>query len=241
MNKPILFIILLPLVISAPAKGQVGFGPEIGVGVSTVKFAPPTYPILYTSASVANIFSYKVGGLIDVPLDKHTYFQSGIYFSRKGAVRSFSYYRNDSFNEYVHQDLYINYFLLPLSVLYKTGFQGKGRFIFGLGAAPAYVIGGRSKLQDRQVYNDTLTNTSNNDKIVRGETIHGFDIGVTLSAGYELPTGLFFRTYYTGGVSDIGMNTEVIKNRVWGISAGYFFGKGRNINKEDNLSDKTSD
>jgi len=67
-----------------------------------------------------------------------------------------------------------------------------------------------------------------------------FDIGLNLTAGYELATGLFFRAYYTTGVTDIGLGTEVDKNRVWGAGAGYIFGKGRNINKEtDDLIDKT--
>ena len=179
---------------------------------------------------------------MDLPLNKHIYFQAGLSFSRKGAVKSFSYYKNDSFNETVRQTLNISYFDLPLSVMYKSGIQGKGRFIIGIGATPSYIIGGRNKLQDHQVYRDTLTNTNDNLKISVGKTVSGFDIGVNLTAGYELPTGLFFRVYYTAGVNDIGIGTEIDKNRMWGIAAGYLFGKGRNINKEtDDLIDKSTE
>ena len=140
----------------------------------------------------------------------------------------------------MHQTLNINYFALPVGVVYKTGVQGKGRFIAGLGATPSYIIGGRNLLRDNQVFKDTPTISNTNDKIIADKTLHGFDIGVTLTAGYELPTGLFFRVYYTAGVNDIGIHTEIVKNRMFGISAGFTFGKGRNINKEaDDLIDKT--
>src|SRR6185437_4035872 len=108
---------------------------------------------------------------------KHLSFQSGISFARKGAVRSFSYYKNDSFNEAVHQTLNINYADLPLMVFWKSGIQGKGRIIAGIGATLSYIIGGRNLLQDHSVYNDTLSNTSDNLPITVGTTIKGFDIG----------------------------------------------------------------
>jgi len=238
--KNFLFLFTLFIVIARPVYAQVGFGSELGIGMSSMHFAPPTYPILYTSASVSPIFSGKVGGVIDLPLSKHVYFQAGLSLSRRGAVKSFSYYKNDSFNESVHQTLNINYLDLPVNVLYKSGMQGKGRFIVGLGATASYIIGGRNILQDHQVYNDSMTNTNDNVKISLVNTLHGFDIGVNVTAGYESPTGLFFRLYYTVGVNDIGIHTETDKNRMWGIAAGYFFGKGRNINKEtDDLIDKT--
>jgi hypothetical protein len=110
--------------------------------------------------------------------------------------------------------------------------QGKGRFTAGLGATLSYLLGGTATLRDHQVYNDTLINTNDRYKVVPGTTLRAFDIGVTLSAGYEFATGLFFRAYYTAGTNDISLNSEINKNRTWGISGGYFFGNRRNINKE---------
>ncbi len=235
-------LVVTLFLISGTAHAQLGFGPEIGAGISNMRFAPPLYPINYTAASTSPIASSKIGGLIDLPLNRHFYFQAGIYVSREGAIRSFSYYKNDSFNEAVHQTLYVSYLAMPLNVIYKAGMQGKGRFFLGLGAVPSYIIGGRNKLQDHQVFNDTLTVTNDNVKVSVGHTLGGFDIGLNITTGYELPTGLFFRTYYTIGINDIGIGTEIDKNRMWGIAAGYLFGKGRNVNKEaDDLIDKTPD
>src|SRR5581483_11385179 len=95
--------LLITLVIAySPVQAQPGFGPEVGIGMSSMHFAPPLYPIAYTAASVSNIASGKIGGLTDLSLNKHFYFQAGLSISRKGAVRSFSYYKNDSFNESVN-------------------------------------------------------------------------------------------------------------------------------------------
>ena len=237
-----IYFLLISLTLACPVHAQLGFGPEIGIGMSSMHFAPPLYPIDYTAASVSPIVSGKVGGLIDLPLNRHFYVQSGLYISREGAVRSFSYYKNDSFNESVHQTLNINYFQLPVNIIFKTGIQGKGRFVFGLGATASYIIGGRNKLQDHQVFRDTLYTTNTNTQVQIGYTLSGFDIGVNVIAGYELPTGLFFHAYYTDGVNDVGINSEIDKNRMWGISAGYLFGKGRNINKDnDDLIDKSTE
>jgi outer membrane protein with beta-barrel domain len=232
------FIILIVIIISSGfTSAQVGFGPELGVGMSTFKFAPMTSPIDYTSASVSPIFSGKIGGIVDMPLSTHIYFQAGLSLSLKGGNKKFSYYRSDSFNESVDQTLYIDYLELPLSVVFKTGTQGMGRFTLGIGATPSYIIGGKNKLQDQGFFNDTSIYSNGTYKI--GTTAHAFDIGVSIAAGYELPTGLFFKLYYTAGVNDIGEGTEVDKNRMYGIAAGYIFGKERNINKEaDDLIDK---
>jgi hypothetical protein len=236
------FLIFMCSFIAGSSFAQIGFGPEAGIGMATMKFAPPLTPVAFTAASISPILGGHIGALVDIPLNKSIYFQAGLSVSRDGAVRAFSYYHNDSFNESVHQTLYINYFNLPLTVLYKSGMQGKGRFIAGIGATLAYIAGGRNELQDHQVFNDTPYTNNGTSMIVAGQTLAGFNIGLNLCAGYELGTGLFFRGYYNVGVKDIGLGTEIDKTRSLGISAGYFFGKGRDINKEkDDLIDKSTE
>ncbi len=242
MMRYVIAPVLLFLSCAAQTYGQAGYGAEAGAGLSNIKFAPPTYPTLYTSASTKSIFSWKAGVLIDVPMNRHTYFQAGINVSAKGAERYYSFFKNDSNNESVNERFYVHYAELPLTVVYKTGMQGKGRFIAGLGATPSYIVGGHSTSHIHYVVNGSVTDTSGSEKIIPGKRLSGFDIGVTVSAGYEMPSGLFFRAYYTAGVNDIGTGSEIVKNRVFGISAGYFIGKGRNIDKEaDDLIDRSTD
>jgi len=227
---------LIALVLSANcAIAQTGYGPEIGLGFSTMHFAPN---LLYTSASTSAIFSGKIGGNVDLKMNQHLYAQIGIFVSRKGQTRSFSYDSSNSNNEYDKQTLTINYFDLPLNLLYKTGKQGQGRFFVGLGVTASYIIGGKNKITSTGVYNDTAYSLSGSTKVVAGNPLAGFDLGINFIAGYELPTGLFFKAYYTLGGNDIGLGTEIDKNRMGGISIGYFFGKGRDINKEEDLIEK---
>ena len=217
---------------------QPGFGPEVGIGMSSMHFAPP---LGFTSASTGSIFSARIGGIVDFSLSKKIYFQPGIFLSRKGQSRDFSFYIGDSLNASAQQTLTIGYIDVPVNLVYKTGMQGKGRVIFGLGVTPSYIITGRNKLHDQGVSNGTPFNNNTNTPIIYRNPVAMFDIGVNVIAGYELPTGLFFRAYYTAGIRDIGLGSEIDKNRMWGISAGYLFGKGRNINKEaGDLIDKST-
>jgi Outer membrane protein beta-barrel domain len=230
--------LIVLLLTGITASAQVGWGPELGIGQSSYKFAPSTYPIDYTSASKSSVISGKLGLMVDAPLARHIYFQAAAELAIKGGQKDFSYYQSDSFNESVRQTLNSYYAQVPLSVCYKTGMQGKGRFIAALGAVPSYLLGGQNHLKDASVFNDTASNSNGTYPIKAGRTIHAFDIGVMVSAGYEMPTGLFFRAYYLAGVNDIGIGSELDKNRMWGISVGYLLGKGRNINKEaDDLID----
>ena len=118
---------------------QIGYGPEGGIGMSNMRFAPPVYPILYTQSKRQPILGWKIGGTVDIPMHHNIYLQSGLYLEHKGGVRDFSYYTNDSFNESVHQELHLNYLEAPLNVVFKSGFQGKGRFFGGLGATFSYI------------------------------------------------------------------------------------------------------
>jgi hypothetical protein len=232
-----LFIVLLLL--PGFIHAQIGFGPEIGIGVSTMRFAPD---LRFTSANHSAIFSYRVGGLVDVKFTSRIYFQAGIAFSHKGQYREFSFYSSDTLNAAAKQTLTLNYAEAPLAVLYKTGAQGRGRVILGVGATPAYIIGGRNKLHLYGADSGRQFDNKTNNPVTSDKPVAMFDIGITLTAGYELPTGLFFRGYYTAGTKDIGLGTEIDKNRAYGIAAGYIFGKGRNINKEvGDLIDKGTD
>ena len=233
----VIYLLTVLLLSATIARAQIGYGVEGGAGMATMRFAPSQYPIYYTSGEANPVASYRIGALIDVPIHKHLALQSGIYFTRKGAVRSFSYYRNDSFNETVHQTLLLNYAGMPLMVCYKFSMQGKGRMMAGIGADIAYAIGGRNKLSDDYTSYGIHGTSNDNTTVSVGNTVKGVDLGLALMAGYEAPTGLFVRVSYTTGTQDIGVGTEISKNRSVLLSAGYIFGKGRNINKDKEAND----
>ena len=230
------YCVIYILLQSCYSYAQAGYGFEAGIGMSTLRFAPDAG---FTKAAKFPIPSGKIGGIFDIGINKHVYFQTGICFSAKGQKRTFSFYQSDSLNEAAEQTLRLYYFDLPVMLCFKAKIQGKGRLMAGAGAAFSYLAGGTNHLKSTGKYNGSPYNTVIDEKAAPGKPLNAFDLGLNVFAGYELPTGLFFRIYYTAGVNDLGQGSEIDKNRMWGIAAGYIFGKGKNINKEkDELIDK---
>ncbi len=224
-----LFICTAALLLSAKTHAQLAIAPEIGVGISDMRFAP----ILgFTAASTKPLPAFKIGAAIEAGFNKHVYLQSGLFFATKGQQRSYSFYDSDTLNDQTNQTLNLYYIDAPVSIFFKTGQQGSGRVIFGLGATFSYLVTGTNMVHSVGV-NGTPFDVSYSSTIkTGGNNWSPWDLGINLTGGYELPTGLYFKIYYTAGLKDLGLNTEMDKNRIFGLSAGYFFGKGRNINKE---------
>lgn len=221
----------------AGAIAQIGFAPEVGVGASNMRFIPDN---VFTGSSQNSQFSWRAGVILDAPFTQHIYFQSGLYWSRKGHNRNYSFRVSDSTYDHEDRTFTLNYVDLPLNVVFKTAEQGKGRFCLGAGAMMSYLIAGHVKGTSMGKYNDTAFN--NTISASAGEVLRKFDIGVSFFSAYEFPGGLYLRVYYISGVKDIGTLTEVSKNRMWGIGAGYYFGKNRNANKDtEGLIDKSKE
>src|SRR6187431_1801425 len=101
------------LLICSCVNAQPGIGPEIGIGMSTMRFSPDTR---FSSASHSAIFSGKIGGVADFRFTKRIYFQAGISLSRKGQYREFSFYTADSLNLAVKQTLTLYYADVPVMI-----------------------------------------------------------------------------------------------------------------------------
>ena len=222
-------LLLIFFLVHQPALAQFGFGPEASAGASTMLFKPDN---LFTSSASSSAFSYRVGGIIDAPFTQHIYFQSGLFLSRKGQKRSFSFYYNDSLNNSEQQTLHLSYIDLPLNIVFKSGKQGKGRVFLGLGATLSYLIIGKNQQDASGKAAGVPFDVHLNEVIKQGKVVRAFDVGGSFYAGYELPTGLYFKLYFVPGIKDLGFGSEIDKNRMWGVSAGCFFGKGRNANKD---------
>ena len=218
-------------------RAQLGYGPELQFGIAGMHFQPNE---LYTSASTSYIPGFAAGGNIDIPITGHVSFQPGLLFSRKGDNRTFSYSFSDSLHESVTQKLGLAYLEVPVCVTLKTGIQGTGRFTFTIGVKPGYMVYGNNTIHATGVYAGIPFDTTTHTTFSNGNTLHSFDIALVLAAGYELPTGWYFRLSYAPGVNDIGLGGEVDKNRTLSATCGRSFGKQRNIKKEiDDLIDHT--
>jgi hypothetical protein len=99
----------------------------------------------------------------------------------------------------------LTYLEFPLNLLYSpTG--NKGTFFIGGGPAPAVYIG------------ESLFYGGYSD-------MKGFDIGVNVLMGYEIPIGFSLSLHYTYGLANVNAvkNDVSIKNRSFGLTAGYTF------------------
>jgi hypothetical protein len=224
--KKILLLIFTATALSS-ARAQDGFGPEAGILFSTKKIIPPgSY-----AATSSYIVSGKVGMAADLQLDDHFYLQTGVSFAIKGNKDAVSL-KVDSNDINANENIRLYTLEAPLTLVYKTHLQGNQRLFFGLGAYFGYTLGGNDKFHTfgSQPVNGAIQafDTSSSYKLTPGTYIKAFDMGVDVMAGYELPTGLFFRAWWMVGVVNTSVYTyESDKNRSFGLSAGYYLGKAR--------------
>ena len=227
------FFLFACILYSCISRAQLAIAPEIGISSCSMKVIPPSPYNLISNSSIAG---GKIGGIADIGLSEHLYFQSGLFFTTRGSTKSFGYNISDSVQN-IDQKIQVNYLELPINVLFKTGTQGIGRIFFGLGASVAYTLGGSNMIHNYgHAGSLPAFDTSTNTAIQGGRDVTKLDVGLNFIAGYEFRWGLFLRVYYYTGFTDIStFLDESDKNRAFGFSAGYFLGKSRHTNLANEL------
>ena len=179
----------------------------------------------------------RIGGIADISLSTHLYFQTGLYFTVRGYTKNILADSAAVVYEHVTEKQEIHYLELPLFVVFKTGTQGHGRICFGAGATISFVVGGQVTTVDEGMgLNGLYYNNSYKNTIVAGHDIMRTDAGLNLSLGYEMPKGLFVRAFYFKGFNNLSTyGDESIHLSAWGIGMGYFIGKGRHDKPDDDL------
>lgn len=173
----------------------------------------------------------KIGAVGDLVLDKHFYLQSGLCFSMKGT--NFTGTEND--NTYVvtgKGSYHVNYLELPLTIVYKTGIQGKGRFFIGGGAYVAYGPTEKYSVHIKgyaiAAGGNVPVDTTHTETYSMGKD--SWDVGAVAMLGFEWYNGIFVRGNYDIGVKNLTeLANEVQKTRAVTLSVGYYFGKKRHV------------
>lgn len=173
---------------AAPSLAQsVRLGPEVGVNVfnSTIHYEEANgRDIRETFDPRAGL---KIGGIVDIGLGRHVSFQPGLFYSQKGY--KYATYLTDV-------SVRLNYFEIPLNVLYH-GRVGRGvSFFAGGGPYLAFGLGGNVDA-DPGGTRDIEFGSSRNDDY------SGLDAGLNFNAGMEFDPGLFFRLNYGLGVANV--------------------------------------
>lgn len=206
-------LMLLTMLSASAQRVRLRAGPEMGINFTnmTARYEDIDGDDERESGDIKA--GVKIGGVVDIGLTRHFAIQPGLFFSQKG-------YRNEigrfdySFN--------VNYLEFPINFLYKTSPSPAGRFFVGGGPYLATAVGGKYEDEDG---NDESLDFGDN---ARNDDLRGFDAGMNITLGYEMPFGLFFRGNYGIGLANIrpdGDSDNSLRNWGFGLSVGFLFGR----------------
>ena len=227
-----LLIVFVIIATSITATAQPTFG--IHAGGIMVKTNSDTDEEI----SFKNRLSWRFGGIAIIPLTETFSFMPQLNLLSKGGKIEESY-SEDFMGDVITVDVTGNakliYLEVPLNVVYnRTGEMGG----FFIGAGPSVSFGltgevdGNSKISilgqsESESFNFNVKFDGDDDPDPGDENIHlkRLDIGANILAGYQLSNGLFIKTTYNHGISNISPDEQAkAKSRYFGISIGYFFG-----------------
>ncbi|KAA5534978.1 PorT family protein [Taibaiella lutea] len=232
--------LLLTIIFIQPSRAQVRIGPEAGVN-----FGMQSQNIKAGSSTENRNSTLKVGAIAGVNADikilSNLYVQTGFFYVYDNVK-----FKNEvdfiplSFGnpkQEINDDIHA--FRIPLYIMYKSGFDGFGRFITGIGPYIGYsFIANRSISTPILIYDNNGTAVSYYNNKVNYELELGnnplkdemrkWDYGVNACIGYESNVGMFFRGYFNYGLQNLtpgGSSDYKLKNWGAGVTIGFNIGK----------------
>ena len=235
------FLPLITLLLPITLFGQVKFGPEMGVNMAmmnqTTKFGNQS--TRKTSDISPGI---RAGVNVDIKVVENFYIQTGAFYQ----------WNNIKFSDEIDLSFYnlsnakqirkysVNSFQIPVYAMYKSGFEGNGRFFIGAGPYFGYTFNASQKnkmpstpLFDEKTgkysYSTTLTeyDLSLGDNPQTDQLLN-MDYGLNATMGYESSVGLYFRGNFNYGLANVtpgASKDNFRRNWGFGLSIGVLLGK----------------
>lgn len=237
MNKIIITLIVFFSFITT-TYSQIRFAPEVGLnmGMSDEK---TTTGALVNKESSDFYPGVKVGGIVDIPVVKHLYLQPGLFYTMNNIRFSGKMdFIQEGLGTADYKRTDVQHFVqLPVYILFKSGFEGMGRFVIGGGPYIGYAFAAQRKSSIPHMFqqNDKkgidYLNTSRamelgNDHL--RDQLRNWDYGLNVSIGYESNVGLYFRGYGNYGLANLkpgGDSNNAIRNWAIGFSIGFLIGE----------------
>lgn len=234
------FLLALLTLLPTTTFAQIKFAPEAGlhIGMQTLKTASSTP---FTSSETSQLSPGFTGGLmLDIKVLRNLYIQTGAFYMFDNIRYS---HQVDLTQLDLGQPKYTQYDRLysmkaPLYIMYKSGFEGTGRFIAGIGPYASYIFAGNRVVENPVVSSDAAGNfsyimkRSNRDIRLGSEPyqdqLRSWDYGVNACIGYQSNIGMYFRGYFQYGLANLDPDNTPgyhIRNWGFGISIGYLIGK----------------
>lgn len=213
MKKAFLLTCIVLTTLSS-AVGQLAFGPEAGINVSTISMK---YGTGGSGGKLTSETGFKGGGLLDLRMGSRSnfYFQPGVFFSQGGAIFP-GYYGN--------QKVVVNYVQIPANLVLKVWSDNDQFFV---GAGPYFSTVGGGKSSGKGYMGKIRIGTYD-----EYDDIEGDDFGFGLQMGYQFGFGLFLRGQYQLGIINVVPNYNPTwgpsyqftgENRVFSVTVGWLF------------------
>ncbi|MFK5854769.1 MAG: porin family protein [Bacteroidota bacterium] len=206
-------IALLFVTFSFQSYSQLRYGPKVGLNFAKQKVEFDGK----TSDDIKSRVSFAIGGVADYAFTDELSLQPSLMLSGKGYKVDMSF---DGESATAWQRLY--YLELPINVVYKYDI-GVLKIYGTAGPTFALAIGGSSKVEvDGKTETEKIKfgDGDDDDGIKRG------DFGLNFGAGVEISSFQFELNYNFGLMNTSYDDNSSAKNRVFSLSASYFFGDG---------------
>lgn len=240
MNK--IYLCSLLTFLTTTTFAQIKFAPEIGLNMAMQKEQKEISALQSTEMVSSKLSPGVSAGLnLDIKVLRNLYINTGAFYMfhniKYDHVVDFSAYGLDNAT-YIRYDR-VHDIRVPLYVMYKSGYEGMGRFTAGIGAYMAYAVGGNRLETTPNSTLDTFTEkmtvriTKSNKKMKFGDDPildqrRCWDYGLNACIGYESNIGLYFRGTVNYGLVNLDpAASDQFKVRNWGLgfSIGYLIGK----------------
>lgn len=210
MKKLFLTAVAAVAVSLASAQTKTTFGVKAGVNFASLQASSSGSS---TTATSGNVTMFSAGAFFDAPLGSNGLsLQPGLYYTGKGGNS------NDGVST---GKIKLNYLQLPINLVYSIPVR-QGKFFFGGGPYAAYALSAKAedRVNGRNVSVDLELGSDADSDIKRTE------FGLTLMVGFQFTNKLILGVNSDLGLSNIlpgETNGLSMKNRVYGITAGFSF------------------
>jgi hypothetical protein len=240
MNK--IYSSLVLTLLTTTTFAQIKFAPEVGInmGMQTIRTMSQSSSSSFTESS--KLSPGFTGGLnLDIKILRNLYINTGTFYVfdniKYSSNRDFTKYGLGTASSVTYNRLH--YIKAPLYIMYKSGFEGMGRFTAGIGMYVAYAVGGNSvqsipdTIYDMENQKVSLTYLKSNTEMKFGndpltDNLRRWDYGLNACIGYEANVGLYFRGTVNYGLVNLdpaNVSDKRIRNWGFGLSIGYLIGK----------------
>lgn len=225
--------------LSSITNAQIRIGPEAGMN-----FGMQNQENIQGSASTRNS-TLKIGALagvnIDIKILRKCYVQTGLLYvydnikfkNEAGGIPEVFGNPKEEINDDIHT------LRIPLYIMYKSGYDGSGRFMAGVGPYVGYAF-----IANRNISMPTVIKNDNGEAVgyYRAKTnyelelgndpvkdyMKNWDFGLNACIGYESNVGMFFRGNFNYGLQNLlpgSPSGNYLRNWGFGVSIGFNIGK----------------